>query len=175
MIDLETMSTRADAAIVSIGAVNVGSGAEFYMVVDDWTGRIEPSTVVWWMRQSIPVRMAALSQPTAHEDMLKAFTKWLGEQRVEGDCLRLWGDEDFDTVILKEAYARAGLAHPWTYQEARGLRTAKEIMGIDDDAFEWGERVEHVAIDCARQAAIMLRTAFAAYWEKEAGSGTRPE
>ena len=57
MIDLETMGTRADAPIVSIGAVAFdakGIDREFYCTVSLHSAVrsgavIDPSTVMWWL------------------------------------------------------------------------------------------------------------------------------
>ena len=62
MLDLETMGTGTQAAIVAIGAVEFDLekgilGEEFYRTVDlsssiSCGGIIDADTVLWWMQQS---------------------------------------------------------------------------------------------------------------------------
>jgi hypothetical protein len=66
MLDLETMGTSPNAAIVAIGAVKFDPGTgelggRFYQVVDLASSVaagcvIDPDTVLWWMRQSPEAR-----------------------------------------------------------------------------------------------------------------------
>ncbi|HHE8470041.1 TPA: 3'-5' exoribonuclease, partial [Klebsiella pneumoniae] len=68
MVDLETMGKKYNAPIVAIGAVvfdpATGSiGESFYKVVClessvNWGAVIDPSTVIWWLKQSSEARSA---------------------------------------------------------------------------------------------------------------------
>lgn len=70
MVDLETMGKKHNAPIVAIGAVvfdpATGSiGESFYKVVClessvNWGAVIDPSTVIWWLKQSSEARSARL-------------------------------------------------------------------------------------------------------------------
>lgn len=72
MLDLETMSNKGNAAIVSIGAVafepSTGElGPEFYLTVDlvscEKLGlHIDADTVLWWMKQSSEARAAIVDE-----------------------------------------------------------------------------------------------------------------
>ena len=158
VLDLETLGTTSDSAVLSIGAVALVEPREdFYVVIDKPSGAVDAGTVLWWLRQHEAVRGAVQSgQPEVSALLL--FADWLALRRGEG-TLRLWGSEDFDTVILGNAYGRNGMERPWHYQEPRGLRTLFEFRGIDEDAIPW-EGTEHIAIDCARHAAVALRLAL---------------
>jgi len=66
MIDLETMGTRPDAPIIAIGAVSFDVDTDwvwrtFYVNIDLQSAvsagaKIDPSTVMWWMKQSDEAR-----------------------------------------------------------------------------------------------------------------------
>lgn len=161
VLDLETFGVGPDSAVVSIGAVVVGGDPfhDFYAVIDAPSGVIEAGSVAWWLDQSDAVRTGAKSgQPEAA--VLSMFAAWLVDKRPNNvDAIRLWGSEDFDTVILGRAYDRAGIKRPWHYQEPRGLRTVLDLAGVDEDAIPW-DGIEHIAIDCARHAATALQQAF---------------
>jgi exodeoxyribonuclease VIII len=135
MLDLETMGTTPDAAIIAIGAVEFDPelgqlGERFYQVVDlqssvDLGGVIEPSTVMWWMQQSEEARAAVRAGGAHLAVALGCFTTWL-EQRAARDEVRIWGNgANFDNVVLATAYARAGHLLPWRFFNDRCYRTMK--------------------------------------------------
>ena len=159
VLDIETMGLAPGSAVMSIGAVSLG-GSEFSVVIEGPSGSASTSTARWWMRQREEVR-DSIQGGVVETEALRAFAEWLGTLRaIHGGVLRLWGSEDFDTVILAAAYARNGIDRPWHYQEPRGLRTILEARGVDEDALPW-EGIEHIAIECARHAAAALKLAIA--------------
>ena len=166
VLDLETFGTGATAAVVSIGAVVLDDPTVwFYRVIDKPSGNIDVGSVQWWFAQREEVR-AAVTKGEPERGVLAAFARWLGDVRedadgqIDGEPIRLWGSEDFDTVLLGAAYDRNDLRRPWHYQEPRGLRTILEVAGVDEAAVPW-MGIEHIALDCARHAAAALRIALA--------------
>lgn len=164
VLDLETFGTRPDSAVVSIGAVSLG-GSQFYTVVSEPSGSIDVGSVKWWLSQAEEVRSAVTdvtNKPVSYEpEALDAFASWLHDLRRSQPekALRIWGSEDFDTVILAAAYRRNDMDPPWHYQEPRGLRTVFDLTGVDEDEHPW-TGTEHIAIDCALHAAEALRIAL---------------
>jgi hypothetical protein len=130
MIDLETLGQSANAAIVSIGAVeiidNTLTGREFYRVIDLNSClraglAIEADTLRWWMRQSDAAR-AVFSDDNSDGIVvtLKEFAHWL-----PSDAL-IWGNgSDFDNAILANAYRACALDVPWKFWNNRCYRTLK--------------------------------------------------
>lgn len=162
MIDLETMSTRADAAIVSIGACwfNAESGdvgEPLRLQVDLTSSRqygahIDGETVRWWLRQSDAARAAisgdgGLQLPMA----LQQLTLYL-QSVADVDHLRLWGDPaTFDLPIVGCAYDMCGLQRPWRYWNGRCLLTLRELLQhVAEPVFEG---TPHNAGDDARHQA----------------------
>lgn len=160
VIDLETFGVGADSAVVSIGAVSL-TGSEFYAVIEKPSGAVDVGSVRWWLEQRPEVREAVKSGQ-GEGLVLGMFANWLDTLREAhaGETFRIWGSEDFDTVILGRAYERNDLDRPWHYQEPRGLRTVLDLAGVDEDSMPW-EGIEHIAIDCARHAATALTLALA--------------
>ena len=136
MVDLETMGTGPDAAIVAIGAVAFDPstntlGQEFYMVVDLESSVkaglvMTAGTVMWWLKQADAAR-AALGRDTTPLDVaLSAFQTWYPQGA------NLWGNgSDFDNVILASAYRAVGLRQPWPYHGNRCYRTLKNLTPVD--------------------------------------------
>lgn len=132
MIDLETMGTDSNAAIVAIGAcaVDVARGViltpMWYCSVDLASsmkrgGVVDGSTVMWWMEQNDKARAKLLDDPKDIDLSLVTFGAWMASW---GEKCRVWGNgSDFDNVILGNAYKRSDIKLPWSYSHNRCFRT----------------------------------------------------
>ncbi len=141
MIDLETMSTRRNAAIVAIGAVRfsdfgeVGSDVtSFYHTIDlqscvDAGLVMDAGTVEWWMKQDWLARQALFLGRKPLGLVLDNFTLFLQEIRDDiGEEPYIWGNGcGFDNEILKEAFISAGKGYSWDHYKDRDMRTLKWI------------------------------------------------
>jgi hypothetical protein len=162
MIDLETMGTRADAPIISIGAVAFdkdGVTQVFYRPVALQSsvrsgGVIDPRTVMWWLRQSAAARAALEDGEDAAvslEDALRDFSQMVCSY---GDSLKgVWGNgASFDNTIMHESAHRTKVPL-WEFWKDRCYRTVKSSH--PDVAMERvGEH--HNALDDAKSQALHL-------------------
>jgi hypothetical protein len=164
MLDLETMGNGPQAAIVAIGAVQFDLaegmlGDEFYCRVKlrsavQQGGRMDPDTVLWWLKQSDAARRELTEPTTEHGgeqfflmDALEFFRGWMREHHLEF----VWGNgSDFDNTILSGAYARAEITRPWPYYGNRCYRTLK---GLRPDCKPERDGTAHNALDDARTQA----------------------
>ncbi len=142
MLDLETMSTASNAAIVSIGAVKFSLNDDapnpivdtFYCTVDAKSCaalglEISKATVEWWASQPREVMDSLRHNAIPLKKALTDFSKWYGSK-----SLPTWGcGASFDNVIIANAYEAAGLIRPWKYWHDRCYRTMKEIIKLDED------------------------------------------
>lgn len=137
MLDLETMGTDPNAAIIAIGAVEFDIttqevGERFYAVVDlvssvESGGVIDPSTVLWWMKRSEEARSEFSHGGEILEIALQKFSAWM-ENRGKREDVRVWGNgAAFDNVILATAYRCNRLQLPWTVWNDRCYRTVKAL------------------------------------------------
>ena len=139
MIDLETMGTRPDAAIVAIGAVafDPGTGqlgARLYLPGSlasslAANGSMDADTVLWWMQQDEAARRELYR---ADREPLPAtladLAEWLTLHCGPADKLRVWGNgAGFDNVLLRGAYQRCGQVVPWMHWNDRCYRTLKAL------------------------------------------------
>lgn len=133
MLDLETMSTKPNAAIIAIGAVrmdltNMGIVDEFYCNIQladsSLYGDIDPGTVEWWMQQSEDARQRLFTGTRMKlAPALMGFAQWFGEPAP------LWGNgAGFDNVVLRHSYLAASLMVPWRYTHDRCYRTLKNLV-----------------------------------------------
>ncbi len=141
MVDLETWSTKPDALIISIGAVQFDphmpkTGDRFHTGIypDSWDdgAHIDPGTVNWWMARDQDVARAEWNRLEKVDCItaLEGFGVWLNS--FDKPKL-IWGNgAAFDNVILRRAYERLNIEAPWSYRADRCYRTLKaqypEIM-----------------------------------------------
>jgi hypothetical protein len=137
MLDLETMGQGSNAAIVAIGAVffepTTGKiGASFYQKIDLESaaqyGDIDPSTIIWWLKQSDAARAEITSNDTCTlSDALYEFEDWI-EQITSINDRVVWGNgASFDNVILSNVYKAFKCEKPWRFWNDRDVRTVVEL------------------------------------------------
>lgn len=182
MIDLETLSTRSDSKVLSLGVAIfndtevVATDGWAIDLADDVGGHVDWGTVKWWMQQDAVARefswTGKLSNATAAFNFKALVAQW--------DAKEFWSkDPHFDHVILENWWRRvdehAGYAprpgrpaqlhpgqFPINYRSPRSFRTLvgeATDLGFDANAVSTGSYVAHNPID---DAAIQARVVIAA-------------
>jgi hypothetical protein len=141
MVDLETFSSKSNAAIASVGAVqfdiNTGElGATFYANINlkaqNGIRRFSGETIYWWLSQ--PKEAAeALSKPPVLDPKTFCENFHMFYHSVGGKTL--WSHATFDAVVLRSFYDDFGTSKdinrygcaPWHYRDARDIRTLNAI------------------------------------------------
>ena len=141
MIDLETLSVLPNAIITTIGAVkfdrdnsmkSLENCDTFYhrISIDSCKKvKLKSDQVVldWWNTQPKEVKYEALENPDRESlhKVLAEFSKWF-----EG-CFKIWGHgDDFDCVILANAYRACDMTVPWKFWNTRDTRTLFDLANI---------------------------------------------
>ena len=140
MVDLETMGKKHNAPIVAIGAVvfdpATGSiGESFYKVVClessvNWGAVIDPSTVIWWLKQSSEARSAIVNDDAIPlQDALLQFREFVSDNVAGGSKkAQVWRNgASFDNSILRSSYDCIAEDYPWEYWNDRDVRTMVEL------------------------------------------------
>lgn len=167
MIDLETLSTRSNAAILTIGAIKFKRDSN-YDAKRDYTTlpkkdvfyrritltscihadmHIDKNTVEWWVKQGEEARNEALFHldRVPLKKALKELSAWIGTSKY------VWGNgSSFDITILEEAYRRCKLTPIWKFWNVRDLRTVYDLGKV------WSVHVpnsghHHALHDCYSQ------------------------
>lgn len=142
MVDLETLATSPDAAILSIGAVKfnpLGNGVDleehsFYAKVDldscDHINlTIHNDTIEWWSKQSKEAQEEAFSTD-GRESIVDVFDKF---HKFCWNADRIWSNgAGFDVVICETVFSRLHKPCPWEYWKVRDVRTVfdEHLMGF---------------------------------------------
>lgn len=158
MLDLESLGTRPDCVILTLGAVKFdpytvdgfGEGLYFRIDVDEQTalGRaVQDDTLEWWMRQAEDVREEALGEQgrIGLEEMYRKLNKFcVGVENI-------WAQGPvFDIAILENLYRQCGWPTPWQFWQIRDSRT---LFGVHGDPREKNKAGLHNALeDCISQA-----------------------
>ncbi len=186
MVDIETLGTGRDAAILSIGAVlfkpELGwvadpafdAGGQFYVVVDlehsASPGTIDAATVGWWMQQSQEARDSIFSEAARGgalplQAALQAFFLWFKSSSARA----LWSNGPlFDERLIREAAEREGWrnTNDWiSFRASRCFRTIKALA--EETGADLGKRhrelkaanpgmLKHKAIDDAVSQAMAV-------------------
>jgi hypothetical protein len=157
MIDVESMGTRPNAPVLSIGAVMFDMnkfviGEQYYCNISlessvQLGSVIDPETVLWWMKQSDDARYALTKGGYPAADMLTSFATWLDIYSVELKSRRVWAcGTDFDCVLLSEHYRKAGQEVPWAFWNQRDYRTLRALYpNVEEDP----RQGKHNALDDA--------------------------
>lgn len=136
MIDLETLGTRADSVILSLGAVkfDLTSGKiddkGFYASISidsnlDLGRRIQEDTLLWWFKQDIAAQSVFHEDKTTLAQALEDFSDWVGSDDYE-----VWSNgADFDIPMLAHAYAQIQMEAPWKFWASNCFRTYKKLPG----------------------------------------------
>lgn len=135
MIDLETLGTNTDAAIVQIAAVwfdpeTGATGATFNALIRNSSGSADIDTIAWWLQQAhAPVLGAKLADPSQSGDEAELLAEFCRFVSVHLDLERVWahGGTSFDFPILQSALERHGLSVPWSYRAPRDTRSLYDL------------------------------------------------
>lgn len=159
MLDLETLGTRPDCVVLTLGAIKFdpfstaepGPGIYFRLDIENQLalGRtVDDSTIEWWAQQDPRVREEAMGESGERIDVAKLKYE-LNKFLVGVDYIWAQGPA-FDIVILEDLYRSQGWGFPWHFWQIRDSRT---LFGVHGDPREKGRDQAHNALmDCYYQA-----------------------
>ena len=159
MLDIETLGTRPQSVVLTVGAVkfdpyasDVDTDDGLYVRIDVdqqiALGRhVHQDVIDWWGRQAEDVREEALGE---HErDSVSSFLKKLNKFLVGADNIWCQGPA-FDAVILEDLYRDMEFPTPWNFWQIRDSRTLFKTFGDPRDKNAKG--AHNALIDCYYQA-----------------------
>ena len=161
MLDLETLSTRADAAILQIAAASFDESGTildtFNVHVRRSSGHIDINTVLWWMSQpSAREQSDRCQHGQTLQQALECFTIWYGV--VEPVAVWAHG-ATFDFPILTSAFEREAVRVPYVYRDLMCTRPVYRLVGgVPEIPFPKGY-VKHDALSDVRLQIAQLTEA----------------
>lgn len=130
MIDIETLGTTPDAAVIAVGWCDFRrhavweTGHSREIVIDLQSamkyGSIDSDTLFWWLQQDATVREHNFSGTCSTEMALLRLVKDL----TFVDKLTVWAKPpQFDIAALVDKFNKAKRPVPWAHRSVRDLRT----------------------------------------------------
>jgi hypothetical protein len=163
MIDIETMSTRNDAAVIAIGTAIFDSEGiidkqELLLDPRFVPGHRDEDTLDWWEKQDPEVKERMFSGELRAPEACKELFHFLRGYQ----CKETWANSpSFDLVILRELFKEASiLSFPVHYSRERDYRTLTRLadrLGIDcGEPYTRAEHQAHSALsDAITQAEVV--------------------
>lgn len=166
MLDIETMATRPDAVIVSIGAVFFDLddpdnlyGPEFYQCIDmnscaEKGLQFDAGSISFWLSNKVTeqARQDLFKDATSLENALRLFSVFTKHEQAKKN-VAVWGNGvGFDNTILRNAYKACNMKTPWHYRDDRDVRTLVAFgksIGMNKNHVE-RDGTYHNAVDDAK-------------------------
>lgn len=174
MIDIETLGTKPDAAVVQLGIVAfdpVSGRIEVPMSVNidvHPKSTMDQSTIFWWMGQSEEAREAVFTGSRASpEEGLKSLNEYIVKFSDEIVGHKVWSKPStFDLVILESLYRSCNMTAPWAHWDTRCLRTLIDVAKLPRNE----EGVPEVAHDAGYDAEAQAKTAIKCFKKLDNGN-----
>jgi len=181
MLDLETLSTAKNAAVIQVGMCVFDIfdpehplkyplyDARIQVRPDFDRATVDPNTLAWWLRQESKARLqveTALTQGLSEEGAISAVMDVMGTIRRDLGTANtfVWSKgPDFDMAILASLFARQGsnLNRVFDYRAARDVRTLFDLYGWAPEVdWDWHGWVAHDALCDAKGQAVQAAQAF---------------
>lgn len=167
MIDIETLSTKQNACVMTIGAIKFNRNDNELKSLDDYKKNsqtfyvrisrdscdmlgldVDDDTVSWWKKQTKNAQYEIFHHKdrTPIETALKQLRDFLVGTNY------IWSQGSFDSVILEEVYKRCGIEKPWKFWNVRDTRTLFDIANVNLKSIAIENGDSHNALDdCYKQ------------------------
>lgn len=165
MIDLETLSTRPNCVVLTIGAVAFDPRGEGVTERLDLKpsgdeqialGRhIDPATIEWWGQQSSAAQAEAFSEEgrVSFRSAIEQLSRFCWNRRA------VWSNgATFDVVIIEDCLRQLEMNRPWAYYAVRDTRTLYEIADVK--LRDGGHVTSHKAVEDAERQALVVQQAY---------------
>lgn len=162
MLDIETLGTAPDSAILSISAVEFNTegetGEEFHRDIaiescEKIGLKVDTDTVLWWMKQEDEAR-AQFTDDRQRVDIVATivgFCQWIAIKKSDGFEKVFAKDPDFDCNIIEAACRKIGCSYPFGHREKIAIRTLSWLRPEHEKNEEF-TGVKHNGIDdCKHQ------------------------
>lgn len=164
MLDLETLGTRPDCAIMTLGAVKFdpfdqdrepGPGIYLRMDIEEQLalGRtVDDSTIEWWAQQDARVRTEAWEG--GERSSILELKQELNRFLVGVDDIWSQGPV-FDIAILEDLYRSQNWGFPWYFWQIRDSRTLFKATNYKLESKR--DQAHNALLDCVYQAEAVQR------------------
>lgn len=152
VIDIETLGTCDDAAILELGFAIVvpDETSELHHVkiesigdivfdlqqqIDEFNRKIQADTLLWWLKQGAKLQMMYTSKdPVSFSEGYLQLAQIVQQLRQKYPAVYFWSrGSDFDFRILKSLLDHVNIPCFWKFWEVRDIRTVSNPLLLTDD------------------------------------------
>lgn len=162
MVDLETLSTKLNCVILTLGAVIFDPFSDqiyksLYLKIDtesqDVIGSIiDESVLEWWTKQDSEIVNEAFD-PSDRLDISDAIDLF---HKFAWNCEKFWSNGSiYDIMVLESTYNRLNKPLPWNYYQIRDTRTIYDLSYPD-----MPQSSKHNALEDAKRQAIGVQNVY---------------
>ena len=174
MLDIETMGTTHNSAIVAIAAVifDLETGKiirEFDDVVDlnsclEIGLEVNANTIYWWLSQDKEA-INSITKDKGHiRSVLKGLTDFIKSVELDNDAEPIvWSNGRFDFGILSNAYQAIKMKVPWKYWNERDVRTISDLYPSIKKALTFKGTKHNPLDDCKYQVEYLYHTYYVTF------------
>jgi hypothetical protein len=156
MIDIETLDTSVDAAMVQIAAVSFNRKTgeiieSFHRCLDVSRVKengfiINNNTLDWWKKTNPAVLVEIITKGIGNDPMevMEDFYNFVGKDSL------IWSHSTFDFPIVNN-YLNSFIKKRLPFRNARDIRTLVCLSGIDLNDYDWDNKTHDALDDCKFQ------------------------
>lgn len=159
MIDIETMSTLPNAAVIQIGACSFDNRSgeilsEILLNIDlnDSIRRgfkTDPKTEAWWRSQDQNILKGILENALPVADAMEKFSAFLKKNTIFRST-PIWSHATFDFPRVQN-YLNAAFLPGMNYKMAYDIRTLTGLSDLNLNAYDWSNKTHNALDDCRFQ------------------------
>lgn len=138
MIDLETLSTFPNAAVIAVAVAVYDDATPKAVSARGWfidrdlvIGHEDPSTKEWWESQAAETKRVVFGGNQSPKEAMQEMNSFIAANcaGVKDDHVRLYADPGmFDFPILRHQLQQLGLNPAWNWRNERCMRTMKKEL-----------------------------------------------
>lgn len=163
MVDIETLSTKPNAAIVTIAAIKFAFDSDD---TEEFSVNISPSsskhygldisrdTVDWWRTQKPDAVKSWQHSQVLLQDAMNKFSDFCGQST---SMLYYSQGINFDFPILESSFDVLGMKSNWKFWNLRDTRTIYWLAGIDTKNEKRVGDYHNALSDCKTQIMLLKR------------------
>ena len=174
VIDIETLGTKNDCVIVSIGAVIFNRADKAGTIIDEFSVLVDikkqpnrvvdPETMLWWMADSMEEAREAAFNPKGRVRLGLALKQL--DDFLSGKVNECWGcSPSFDMSILQHAYEQHNRPFPIPFWKWSCIRTVESFFYGKNTRKPGGENwldgTAHDALDDCKMEASVIQKCYA--------------
>lgn len=153
MIDIETVSTKMNSAVIQVAMLrfdwegNISDEITLELALDEQIHKgldINSGTLSWWLDTNPDHLKHLLNNGQNVDSILNIIKKYITFEDY------LWCHATFDIPVLNNLFSTYNCKIPWAFKKVRDIRTLVDLANLDLTQYNWDQEKTHDALDDCR-------------------------